>query len=189
MKIVGLGGEPGTGKSTIGRAIHDRLPLVRSFLVGCSPGPAIPGTIHRLPNGSGIIRILGIYDDRPYPGTDRIDMRAPKALPDVLERWSTANEECVVFFEGDRFFTATLATAMLKIAPNSRFFWLQCSAPVLNHRRQARNDTKTPTYMKAKRTQIANAVAAAGPAATPLANETPRDLEKAVQRILAEMGV
>ncbi len=184
MKVIGIGGEPGTGKSEIMRGVLNQLPrgqrFKQSFSLKGSSRTSIEGTRHL---AGSEIWILGVYDDQSYPGTDRLSMSSPAILMDFLTR---LNDRSVVLFEGQRFFRLNLVERILDRWPESRFWVL--NAHSVESRRAARKDTKPQSFIRAARTQARNVLTVGPPNVIEITNEDICDLECNVGRILSQIG-
>jgi hypothetical protein len=146
----------------------------------------IRGTVHGLPGTVRKLRVLGIYDGKVYPGTDRLSMAVPPLLVPAFEahdRMTTRDE--VVVFEGQRFFSSSILRAAAKRFPGSRFFLLTASESELDRRRAARSDTKGRTFLKAAATQSRNAVLEVPDVCEVLTNDTLADLERNINKLLS----
>src|SRR5258708_953857 len=114
IRVLGIGGDPGTGKSLTVRTVLDSLPSGRPFCVKISlptnhSKVPIRGTVHDLSGMKTKVFVLGVYDDQPYPGTDRLSMAAPAVFLRFLEQLhGDASADGWVLFEGQRFFSKGL---------------------------------------------------------------------------------
>ena len=182
IRVVGIGGEPATGKTQLVEALLGALPPGRTF--ACGP---IRGTVH--PQSNSSVRVLGIYDGAQYPGTDRLSMAAGPTLLPCLSQWERRSRgDDVIVFEGQRFFNQKLIQAILGLYPQSRFIRLCASEAVQAKRRHARGDHKQATFLKAAATQANNAIVAAGAAGERWINETIGDLERNTTWLLIKLG-
>jgi hypothetical protein len=146
--IIGIGGEPATGKST----------LVREFMKSLGPGIAwkhglVSGTSHRYLELISVA-VLGTYDHPTFPGTDRLSMGAQ---PKVLE-WldSEHRREDVVLFEGDRLFTGSFIEACRKRDEECFFYLLTANSTDLAKRHLDRGDTQSEKFKKGRATKYKN---------------------------------
>lgn len=185
--MIGVGGPPGSGKSRLVAALLPLLGPGTPFREPCVVAGLPTGLVGTLHPGS--VRVLGVYDAAPYPGTDRVCKRVPAAFPAILARWAAAGPEGAVLFEGQRLFSARLVAAALAVAPASRFYFLDAPGPVLAARRAARGDRKGAAFLRGAATQARNALAAAGGSGIVLPNAAPADLGRNVARIAADLGL
>jgi hypothetical protein len=176
--VIGIGGEPATGKSA----------LMTGILSALGPGSevrsgVIRGTAHL---GSSVV-VLGLYgeDAGPYPGTDRLSMAVqPRTLEYLRDR--AAAGVTAALFEGDRLFNAKFLRACLEDFPGSKFLLLTASEPVKAARRVGRSDTKPSAFLEGRATKYAN-VCRFVPGVEVFPNETPGDLEALSARVLADL--
>lgn len=147
--IIGIGGEPATGKSTLMRE------LLKRFLL---PGVAfkaglVSGTMHWSHNGLSVA-VLGRYDEEDrFPGTDRLSMAAS---PAVIEWLDSPGRAKIVLFEGDRLFTRKFIDACGARTEPCRFFMLHTAATELTRRHEERKDTQTAAFLKGRITKYKN---------------------------------
>jgi len=93
MRLIGLGGEPASGKTTLFKRLikefHFNKVLKWKRIV------ALVDVAEKLV-------LMGVYDDKIFSGTDRLSMAV---MPDFLE-WITISKvklkEWTIIFEGDR---------------------------------------------------------------------------------------
>lgn len=147
MRIVGIGGEPATGKSFLMGKIRERLGL--------------PGALRRSWEkvmvwsefADSKACVLGIYDGGAYGGTDRLSM----AVTPVAVRWLPIARAqypgYTIFFEGDRLFTANFIAECRKYAELCDFLILSASDNTKATRRFARSDTKPASWLQGRVTK------------------------------------
>lgn len=148
MKIIAIGGEPATGKSTLMRRVLVALGPGAPFRVGL-----VRGTRHRR------AVVLGLYPYKEtFGGTDRLSMAVQ---PDALRFLSAnAGKRLVVLFEGDRLFNLSFLTAALRLAPESRLFLLTAPPGALSERHRRRADSQSDAFLKGRATKYRNLAAA-----------------------------
>jgi hypothetical protein len=177
--IIGIGGEPATGKS---RLVTD---LIRYMGQGST-------------NQFGLLRysafgktaVLGIYDGKPYPGTDRLSMAVQKDAERFV--WNCVNGASFehVLFEGDRLFAKKFLEACWGTGLPCRFLILQASEETKAARRTARKDTKAQTFLAGRATKYRNLSTLKGVEVVP--NNTPVEqsaILKTVSGLLAKRNV
>lgn len=177
IRILGLGGVPGTGKSTLVQAVIRDLGPAKPV-----KGGRVSGTVY--PNSR--VFILGTYaPGERYPGTDRLSM---SAQPDVVALLNAMNTDpnfhgWTVLFEGDRLFNGKLIDECRRIAPGSAFVLLTASEAALGQRRQERGDTMASTFVEGRKTKYGNLAAKCDR----WVNETPEDQSRNHARLLEMM--
>lgn len=144
MKVVGIGGEPATGKTTLVREIMGRFPGWTRFKSGLLRGHV-----------SGSVHVLGVYeDDEVYAGTDRLSMAVQAdALAHVRMLASTP---AAVLFEGDRLFTATFLREVRRTGAECLFLVLTSGHVADRH--VARGDEQSEMFISGRRTKYRNIV-------------------------------
>ena len=171
MKLVGLVGEPATGKTTLMRAVLKRLGDYTDFKYRLVYGRQYP---------SGLF-VLGIYrDGEMFGGTDRLSMAVQ---PDAIRFLKKVPAHSVVLFEGDRLTRA----GFLRAAGDDLFlFVLEASDHEKERRHRERADTQAVTFHRSRATLVQR-IAADFPSLR-LRNESLMDLAKNVEHVLAAVG-
>ena len=106
IKIVGICGIPGTGKTTIIRGILERLGKVTTEVHKYH-------TLQYLWFPELSTAVLGIYKGDPFDGTDKLSM----AVINDAEDWLRTTEAKRIIFEGDRLFCDRWMLALRKEVP------------------------------------------------------------------------
>lgn len=153
MKVIGIGGEPASGKSTLIQGILRRL---EARSKGASFGfGLVRGTYY----GKDDVFVLGVYSDQErFGGTDRLSMAvqpdAIKFLVHVLGKYPRPT----ILFEGDRLFNASFLKAVTSLGEGVRTaFWiLKTDREELDRRRHERRDTQTSTFKRSRATKYYN---------------------------------
>lgn len=144
MQIIAIGGKPGCGKTTLLKALLKTLEPGQPF----TWGRLIKGRFY--PNARLVI--LGVYDARPFSGTDRLSMAVVPEMICWLESESDPAIQTVVF-EGDRLYT----DAVLHVARKTRelITW-ELTAPddVLHQRYTKRGSHQNGAWLKGRETKI-----------------------------------
>lgn len=151
--ILGVGGEPATGKTTLFRRVRSELP----------GSPVI--FKHKSLQGErwdeARVLFLGFYEEGDrYGGTDRLGMSVqPDAadflrtglasLPGPLSSWT-------VLFEGDRLFNDRFLTGPCAEVGDLRAWILTVEPDAKERRRRARGDAHTETFLKGRSTKYSN---------------------------------
>ena len=164
QRIIAIGGEPASGKSTLmKRILKEYLPL-KTFSYGL-----IKGLHSKDPN----VYFIGIYDNSVFCGTDKLSMAVQ---PDFIKLVNNIKEATFVF-EGDRLFNQSLFDQK-----ECEIFVLEVSEATLHERHENRQDNQTDKFKRAKRTKIQNIKK--NNKVTILQNNTPEESEACFKTIL-----
>ena len=178
MTVIGIGGEPASGKSTLMKIImsalaeqHAPVGFKSGLMRGLSYGPVL---------------ILGLYPEgEEFGGTDRLSMAV---LPEVVEfvksqiAFPTLWKFCL--FEGDRLFSAKLFEACGPL--HREIYILEASPAEIERRQKVRGNKQSEVFRKGRATKIENIKKKYY--YTVLANTDDADLDRASQVILERMN-
>lgn len=148
MKLVAIGGQPATGKSTLMRSLMDAIEprwQNRHFKDGLVHG-------HYL---AGRIIVLGRYDTgRRFCGTDLLSMAV---APQVVRFAQRMPADHVLAFEGDRLFNRSTLEVLRGKFEQSLILQLACGAATLGERRRARAvDNQSDPFLRGRATKLSN---------------------------------
>lgn len=169
-KIIAIGGEPATGKTTI----------MKSFLsknrhddwLDQIPEKLVPTTFSMIHN----LHVLGTYSEGElFGGTDRMSMAVqPMATKFIQE--TTAN----ILFEGDRLFNQSFLE-MIADMPNVelQIIYIIANKNIIHDRHVSRNDSQSEKFIKGRVTKYENLRSnfTLMPYTKTFVNETPEHLE------------
>lgn len=140
LRVVGMGGEPAAGKTTIINLLRQRFPACcRPFKFGKVRGLADPDRA---------VIFIGVYDGSTWEGSDKLSMAVQPDFELMLR--SLARKACTVYFEGDRLFNPSLFERF----PFIRGLVIRADSSVLGDRHRARKDNQPEQFLKAKRTKV-----------------------------------
>ena len=143
MQIIAIGGEPGSGKTTLMKEMikhYGVLPKYDSFKL-----------VPYLQKDN--IYILGKYEEgEVFSGTDRMSMAVQ---PEAIKFLETLPKESIVLFEGDRLFTASFLEHCLDKYDLS-IIYLATSKEVRNERYKERGSNQNETWLQGRETKISN---------------------------------
>lgn len=143
LRIVGMGGEPAIGKTTIFKRLREHFAgVTREFKFGLVRGLADErmSTI-----------IAGVYDGSTWEGCDKLSMAVQPDFEKMLTKLK--DMACTVYFEGDRLFNPSLCTRF-----PVRGVVLKASEETLAARHASRHDDQPEQFLKAKRTKLSRIV-------------------------------
>lgn len=164
LRVIAIGGEPATGKTTIMR--------------GLKPGgePFQSGKLRGTHDRARGIWWLGIYDGDTFDGTDRLSMAVQPDAEAFIEEHK--GERGAVIFEGDRLFRGSFLS-FVKERCDLSVFVIEADAEAKERRHRGRGDSQSETFLKTQRTKVANILQ--GPFnATQLEHSTPEDTARCV---------
>jgi uridine kinase len=143
MKIIAIGGEPGSGKTTLMKEIIKNL--------GVTPKYDSFKLVPYLQKDN--IYILGKYEDGEiFSGTDRMSMAVQ---PEAIKFLATLPNNAIVLFEGDRLFTASFLEHCLENYDLS-IIYLSTSKETRNERYKERGSNQNETWLQGRETKISN---------------------------------
>jgi dephospho-CoA kinase len=146
MKILAVSGTPGVGKTTLFRAVIDRLgkegqKMMQSGLV----------VYHEWTDQRLII--LGDYRKRGFGGTDRLSMAVqPQAIEFLRSR---AGDDIIVLFEGDRLFNQSFLTEIQKFS-KVKLWVLTADENIRRSRCEKRGSNQNEKWLKGRESKIKN---------------------------------
>jgi pantothenate kinase len=143
-KIVAVGGQPGTGKTTLFRKYMNDKAWIK-----CEPAKLVSA----LYNTERDLYILGKYDDgETFAGTDRLSM----AVQPPLQEW-VASHNCNILFEGDRVFNQSFLEYCMAL-PNTdlQVAYLKAPKELLEQRYKDRGSDQSEQFLKGRETKYSN---------------------------------
>ena len=142
QRIIAIGGEPASGKSTLmKRIIKQHMPL-KTFAYGLVRG---------LYSKDNDTYFIGIYDNSVFCGTDKLSMAVQ---PDFIKLLNIKSKSTFVF-EGDRLFSLN-NLELIKKHYKTHIILLENDSSVLNLRHKERNDKQSEKFIKGRYTKIKN---------------------------------
>jgi hypothetical protein len=143
-KIIAVGGQPGTGKTT----------LFRKYMEGKNWQETAPAKLVVASyNTERDLYILGKYDEgETFAGTDRLSM----AVQPPLQEW-IASHNCNVLFEGDRVFNQSFLEFCMGL-PNTDLLVVYLKAPkeILEQRYRDRGSDQSEQFLRGRETKYSN---------------------------------
>jgi len=167
-RIIAIGGEPASGKTTMMRKIIKHFQPLRQFKFGLVRG---------LYSEKKKLYFIGIYDNSTFSGTDKLSMAVQ---PDFLKLIEELHDGVIVF-EGDRLFNQSLFDQKA-----CEIYIVETTEQMLEQRHKKRSDNQTDKFKKAKKTKIQN-IRKNNEHAT-LKNITEADLDECVEFIIKRIN-
>lgn len=146
MKIIAIGGVPGTGKTLLVRKFMDSI---EGEWKSCEPISLLSAMYNEQHN----VYVLGKYKQGElFAGTDMLSMAVqPKA-----QEWISTCRSNVVF-EGDRLFNKSFLEFLLTIPKVELFIiYLKVAQAILQNRYDQRGSNQSTKFIKGRETKYAN---------------------------------
>jgi len=143
-KIVAVGGQPGTGKTTLFRKFIESKEWIE-----VEPAKLVSA----LYNQERDLYILGKYQKgETFAGTDRLSM----AVQPPLQEW-IASHNCNILFEGDRVFNQSFLEFAMGL-PNTELqvVYLKTTKEVLEQRYKDRGSDQSEQFLRGRETKYSN---------------------------------
>jgi broad-specificity NMP kinase len=143
-KLIAVGGQPGTGKTT----------LFRKFMEGKEWLEVEPAKlITAMYNVERDLYILGKYHEgETFAGTDRLSM----AVQPAVQQWIQSHN-CNVLFEGDRIFNQSfLEFAMGLPMTDLQVVYLKAPKDLLEQRYKDRGSDQSEQFLRGRETKYSN---------------------------------
>lgn len=161
LRIVGIGGEPATGKSTLVNSIFEgieKTPMQRIRLLRYHEVPWEQRTVYVMGDYSGQIEFEGHF----FGGTDKLSMAVLPEFLSVLRVWAMEKrmEDAILLFEGDRLFTRKTFEAINQMKEENPdcmktlFLVLTASESEKKERHVKRNDSQEESWLKGRATKV-----------------------------------
>ena len=152
MKVIAIGGNPGSGKSTLMKKILELIGASKDskqlyeLVPGHTAGPLITAY-------HPSIIVLGKYDEDVgvFGGTDKMSMAV---MPKAMEFLKTKPAD-VIIFEGDRLFAASFLEFCAEISDLS-IIHLETTKDVREQRYRDRGSNQNKTWLEGRETKISN---------------------------------
>lgn len=182
MKVIALGGEPATGKTTLTKRLFRNIP---DFQV------TKYGLLRLLVSEQNKLFLLGIYNftkNTPFEGTDRLSMSVVIDARRFV-KWANQNrKEYTIFFEGDRLFTQDFIDHCRSIC-ETKVYVLTCEPESLEKRHTERGDFQNGSWLKGRTTKVANIAHEPRNGALLLTNKDKDDLIRNMKALRLELNL
>jgi uridine kinase len=143
MKVIAIGGNPGSGKSTLMKRLIEYLTPEKKY----DQFKLVP---YLLNNN---IYILGKYDEgEVFSGTDKMSMAVQ---PEAIKFLASLPSNSIVLFEGDRLFTASFLEDCAE-KYELKIVHLSTNAEVREERYKERGSNQNVTWLQGRESKINN---------------------------------
>ena len=139
MKVIGIGGLPASGKSTLVKKLRNKLGKPKLFKYGLVRGENYDN-----------VYMLGQYNKK-FGGTDTLSMAVQPHAEKFLE--AMKDKDCVIFYEGDRLFNDSFISYIVKMKCKYSFYMLIAKPDEIERRHIERNDTQSEKWKKGRETK------------------------------------
>ena len=186
LRVVGIGGLPASGKSTLVKAVVNALGGWEQFRrVNADP---IRGYMM---DESGLL-IIGLYGQETYCGTDRLSMNLQAPTLSLLS--DAAGNPALgirrVLFEGDRLFTESFVWGIQEDSRISLHMMILETGPkVLARRRRKRLSFQNEGWIAGRETKLKRLAARFPDTFSVYRNETAADAQENVQTVMRLLDV
>ena len=143
-KLIAVGGQPGTGKTTLFRKFMEDKKWIE-----CEPAKLVSAMY----NEEMDLYILGKYQEgETFAGTDRLSM----AVQPELQKWIQTHN-CNILFEGDRVFNQSfLEFAMALPQTDLQIVYLKAPKEILEQRYVDRGSDQSEQFLRGRETKYSN---------------------------------
>lgn len=149
IRLLGIGGEPATGKSSILRQLFPDIAVTSVCKVRLVK-------YHLLEMNGSIVYVIGDYGSGgTFGGTDKLSMAVLPEFLSILKAWSAepTMDEATVLFEGDRLFSRKTIEAVKEMRVDEKYVVLSVDRGLLDQRHIDRGDTQSKSWLKGRATK------------------------------------
>ena len=145
VKILAVGGEPATGKTTLFRKFMGNLDSWSCCKMGL--------LTYHCRDDKGVM-VLGDYRSQGFAGTDKLSMAVQPVAVGFLRALTEGDDKAwLVLFEGDRLFNVSFLKECNSFC-EVEVWGLKASTPEKVRRHEARNDTQNETWLKGRASKV-----------------------------------
>lgn len=154
IQVIGIGGEPASGKTTLMRALK-KDGIQGNF--ARAEGGVNRSIRYELSKELPFVIILGHYSGERNDGTDRMDMAIQPHVTGWLKEIneSESHKGWTVLFEGDRLFNEKFITTVRAFCPVTLYI-LRAGIQTIMDRHFERNDKQTDKFIQGRRKKYLN---------------------------------
>lgn len=182
IRVVPVIGVPAAGKSTIFRK------LIANMREKGKLRTLKYGTVRGYISDARKVIVLGIYDENPFSGTDRLSMAVSPEVQKLLEMLNRRKEYdgWVVTWEGDRLASGALFDYMTELGCLDSVVCI-CAAPEdIERRQKLRSNKQDATWRAGRESKVNNLCSRYN--VKKLQNSTNQQLEEAVKFIYGKLA-
>ena len=143
-KLIAVGGQPGTGKTTLFRKFMENKTWIET-----EPAKLVSAMY----NVDMDLYILGKYQEgETFAGTDRLSM----AVQPEMQKWIQTHN-CNILFEGDRIFNQSFLEFAMEL-PNTelQIVYLKTPKDILEQRYKDRGSDQSEQFLRGRGTKYSN---------------------------------
>lgn len=143
-KLIAVGGQPGTGKTTLFRKFMENKTWIET-----EPAKLVSAMY----NVDMDLYILGKYQEgETFAGTDRLSM----AVQPEMQKWIQTHN-CNILFEGDRIFNQSFLEFAMEL-PNTelQIVYLKTPKDILEQRYKDRGSDQSEQFLRGRETKYSN---------------------------------
>jgi broad-specificity NMP kinase len=143
-KLIAVGGQPGTGKTTLFRKFMENKTWIET-----EPAKLVSAMY----NVDMDLYILGKYQEgETFAGTDRLSM----AVQPEMQKWIQTHN-CNILFEGDRIFNQSFLEFAMEL-PNTelQIVYLKTPKNILEQRYKDRGSDQSEQFLRGRETKYSN---------------------------------
>lgn len=143
-KIIAVGGQPGTGKTTLFRKYMEDKQWIST-----EPAKLVSASY----NAERDLYILGKYEEgEVFAGTDRLSM----AVQPPLQEWIKSHN-CNILFEGDRVFNQSFLEFCMGLPDTDlQIVYLKTPKEILEQRYKDRGSDQSEQFLRGRETKYSN---------------------------------
>jgi broad-specificity NMP kinase len=143
-KIIAVGGQPGTGKTTLFRKYMEDKQWIST-----EPAKLVAASY----NTERDLYILGKYEEgETFAGTDRLSM----AVQPPLQEWIKSHN-CNILFEGDRVFNQSFLEFCMGLPDTDlQIVYLKTPKEILEQRYKDRGSDQSEQFLRGRETKYSN---------------------------------
>lgn len=143
MKVIAIGGEPGSGKTSLMRKIINKFELNPKY----DQFKLVP-YLHK-----SRYYVLGKYEEgEVFSGTDRMSMAVQ---PEAIKFLASVHKDSIILFEGDRLFNTSFLEHCVENY-DTNIIYLSTDKEVRIQRYKERGSNQNETWLQGRETKIAN---------------------------------
>ena len=173
--IIGIGGIPASGKTSLMRLLKSKMGKSKTFKFGKLSGEYYTNDVF----------LLGIYDKELFSGTDRLSMAVQPDAVKFIKYLEENKTNYTIIFEGDRLYNGKFIDEIIKT--KYKLYILTAKEEIVEKRHINRQDTQSSTFKKSRYTKVNNLISKYGSKITLLENNTKSDQHKNLELLWQDL--